>query len=223
MKTSTLIAIIVVIIVVLGVAVYLATRIGGTSNGTSQLSSSSISSSLPSGAYALPYNPSNKTVFIYLVVSSSSSNLFNFNGTSDGSLKIYVPAGWNVMVILKNTESLPHNANIVQNNTPIPNSINISSDGKIILYVGDGPSNYYNSGVSSGNEASGMLENIPAGYYWIACGIQGHAKNGMWVDLIVSSTISTPYAVITNSITLPSSSTTTSTSSSSSPPGYMWG
>ncbi len=127
------------------------------------------------------------------------------------------------MVILKNTESLPHNANIVQNNTPIPNSINISSDGKIILYVGDGPSNYYSSGVSSGNEASGMLENIPAGYYWIACGLPGHAKNGMWVDLIVSSTISTPYAIISNSITLPSSSTTTSTSSSSSAPGYMWG
>jgi len=177
-----------------------------TSTSTSSTSTTS-TASLPPGAYKLPYNPNNKTVFIYLVVSAVGYQ-FNYNGTSYGQLKIYVPAGWNVMVILTNEQSIPHNANIVLNNTPTPNNANIAQDGKILLYVGDSPSNYMNNGVPPQGTAVGILDNISAGYYWIACGIYGHAESGMWVDLIASNSVTVPYAIISSS-----SSTSSSTSS----------
>jgi len=62
-----------------------------TSTSTSSTSTTS-TASLPPVAYKLPYNPNNKTVFIYLVVSAVGYQ-FNYNGTSYGQLKIYVPAG----------------------------------------------------------------------------------------------------------------------------------
>ena len=56
-----------------------------TSSSTTSVSSTtstttSMTSSLPAGATMLPYNPSNKTVFLYLD-SSSSGNPLNYNGT----------------------------------------------------------------------------------------------------------------------------------------------
>jgi sulfocyanin len=162
-----------------------------TSNTTS-------TAALPPGAKELQYNPNNKTVFIYLVVSVTGPQ-FNYNGTSYGQMKIYVPAGWNVMLILTNYQPIPHNANIVMNNTPMPNNADISKDGKILLYVGDSPSNFMYNGLQQQQTASGILDNISAGYYWIACGITGHAESGMWVDLIVSNSVSIPYYIISSS------------------------
>jgi sulfocyanin len=226
MNTTIIIAAVVIIIVVIGLASYFlffhhTTSPSITSVTTSYMTSSSTTTttssttststtstaSLPPGAYKLPYNPNNKTVFIYLVVSVVGYQ-FNYNGTSYGQLKIYVPAGWNVMVILTNEQSIPHNANIVLNNTPTPNNANIAQDGKILLYVGDSPSNYMNNGVPPQGTAVGILDNISAGYYWIACGISGHAEGGMWVDLIASNSVTVPYAIISSS-----SSTSSSTSS----------
>ncbi|AKA74994.1 sulfocyanin [Saccharolobus solfataricus] len=189
-----------------------------TSSSTSSTTSSSTTTTtqtatqtvtLPPGANVLPYNPNNKTVFIYLTVTVTGPS-FNYNGTAYGQMKLYVPAGWNVMIILTNDQSIPHNANIVLNETPIPNNSNISADGKILLYVGDSPSNFMSNGVQPGQTVIGMLDNISAGYYWIACGIYGHAESGMWADLIVSSSVSVPYSII--------SSSTSSTSST-----HSWG
>lgn len=179
-----------------------------TTTSSSTTSSTTITTTqsvtLPPGANMLPYNPNNKTVFIYLAVTATGP-AFNYNGTSNGQMKIYVPVGWNVMIILTNEQSITHNANIVLNDTQIPNNPNISADGKILLYVGDSPSNFVNNGILSGQTAVGILDNISAGYYWIACGITGHAENGMWADLIVSNSVSVPYFIISSS----SSSTST--------------
>ncbi len=212
MKTTTLIAIVVIVVVIVAaVGAYLALSHKSSSTITMMTTTSSVK--LPPGATELPYNPNNKTVFIYLVVSVTGPQ-FNYNGTSYGQMKIYVPAGWNVMVILTNDQPIPHNANIVLNDTPTPNSPNITQDGKILLYVGDNPSDYNSNGVPSQGTASGILTNIQPGYYWIACGIYSHAESGMWVDLIVSNSVSVPYSIITSS---PSTTTTTSTSS---PPSW---
>ncbi|MCH4815214.1 MAG: sulfocyanin-like copper-binding protein [Saccharolobus sp.] len=186
-----------------------------TTTSSSTTSSTTITTTqsvtLPPGANMLPYNPNNKTVFIYLTVTATGPT-FNYNGTAYGQMKIYVPAGWSVMIILTNEQSIPHNANIILNNTQIPNNLNISKDGKILLYVGDSPSDFTSNGVQPGQTAIGILDNISAGYYWIACGITGHAENGMWADLIVSNSLSVPYFIISSS----SSTTSTTTSSSAS-------
>ncbi|WP_338603322.1 sulfocyanin [Sulfolobus tengchongensis] len=239
MNTSVIIAIVVIVIVIVGVVGYLIAshHLGPTSTTTSQLTSMTTSSSttstsmsssttsststsstttstvaLPAGATQLPYNPNNKTVFIYLVVTATGPS-FNYNGTAYGQMKIYIPAGWNVMIILTNDQPIPHNANIVLNDTPTPNNANISKDGKILLYVGDNPSDFTINGVPSGQTAIGILDNISAGYYWIACGIYSHAESGMWIDLIVSNSVSVPYSII-------SSSSSTTTTTTSAPPGW---
>ncbi|WP_390529655.1 sulfocyanin [Sulfurisphaera ohwakuensis] len=160
---------------------------------TSTTSTTTTTSSLPPGAIALPYDASNHTVFLYLAA-LSTGNTFNFNGTSFGKLHVYIPAGWTVIVYFTNEQSgLPHNLLIVQNDTATPNSSDVGNDGKILLYVGTTPSSYTANGLISGQSASGSITLQP-GYYWFCCGIAGHAVAGMWGVIIVSSSITVPYA-----------------------------
>ena len=164
-----------------------------TSSTSTSTTSITTTTSLPPGAIELPYNPSNHTVFLYIAVLNTGPT-FNFNGTSNGELHIYIPANWTVIVYYTNEESaLPHNFLIVQNDTPVPNSYNVADDGKILLYVGTSPSTYQYSGLSSGQSASGLIT-LPAGYYWFCCGIAGHAESGMWGVIISSSAVAVPYA-----------------------------
>ncbi|BCS92613.1 hypothetical protein L3N51_02386 [Metallosphaera sp. J1] len=155
-------------------------------------STSTTSTSLPPGATPLPYNSANKTVFLY-IVASSSGQPFNFNGTSNGQLHIYIPAGWTVVVHFTNQEGLEHNFLIIQNTTATPGD-DVGQDGTIILAAGTTTSNYMNVGISSGQTATASAM-IPAGIYWFACGISGHAAAGMWGVLISSSSVTTPYAI----------------------------
>ncbi|WP_232616487.1 sulfocyanin [Sulfurisphaera tokodaii] len=164
-----------------------------TSTTTTSTTSTTTTSSLPPGAIALPYDASNHTVFLYLAA-LSTGNVFNFNGTSFGKMHVYIPAGWTVIVYFTNEESgLPHNLLIVQNDTATPNSSDVGNDGKILLYVGTTPSSYTANGLISGQSASGSITLQP-GYYWFCCGIAGHAVAGMWGVIIVSSSITVPYA-----------------------------
>ncbi|MCG3110090.1 hypothetical protein L3N51_02387 [Metallosphaera sp. J1] len=159
---------------------------------TSTNTTSTSTTSLPPGATPLPYNSANKTVFLY-IVASSSGQPFNFNGTSNGQLHIYIPAGWTVVVHFTNQEGLEHNFLIIQNTTATPGD-DVGQDGTIILAAGTTTSNYMNVGISSGQTATASAM-IPAGIYWFACGISGHAAAGMWGVLISSSSVTTPYAI----------------------------
>ncbi|BFH72793.1 sulfocyanin [Sulfurisphaera javensis] len=161
---------------------------------TTTTTTTTTSVSLPPGAIKLPYNPSNHTVFLY-IASLSTGSPFNFNGTSNGQLHIYIPAGWTVIVYYTNEESgLAHNFLIVQNDTATPNNANVAQDGKILLYVGTSSSSYESTGLISGQSASGTITLSP-GYYWFCCGIAGHALAGMWGVIIVSSSVTVPYAI----------------------------
>jgi len=132
-------------------------------------------------------------VFLYMV-SVTTGTPYNFNGTSNGQLHIYIPANWTVIVYYTNQQSgLPHNFLIVQNNTATPNNADVAKDGKILLYVGATSSTYLFHGPIGGQSASGSIE-LPAGIYWLACGIAGHAIAGMWGVVISSSSVTTPYA-----------------------------
>ncbi|BCS92378.1 sulfocyanin [Metallosphaera javensis (ex Sakai et al. 2022)] len=142
----------------------------------------------------LPVISSNKTVVISLVALSSAST-FNLNGTSFGQMTIYVPAGYNLEIKFTNQESLQHNLILVMNNTATPNAADLASDGKILLYVGTTSSAYTLQGLSSGQTAVGVYGPIAPGTYWLACGISGHAESGMWVNLVASQNVTTPYAV----------------------------
>jgi sulfocyanin len=161
---------------------------------TSPSSSSTTATTGPS-QIPLKYDTSTKTVYIVLVTTTTGPT-FNFNNTNFGHMIIYVPAGSNLNLTFINQQSIPHNLVLVQNTTAVPDSPDISRDGKILLEVGTSMSNYQYSGPSGGQSASGVYDSIPAGVYWLACGIAGHAQSGMWVDLVASQNVSSPYVVV---------------------------
>lgn len=189
--TFTVMIVIIVAIVIIGVAVYTYEQFLAYSSRSFAVA---VTSTTPK--HILRYNANNKTVFITLATLSSGPT-FNFNGTSFGQMIIYVPAGWNLYITYINQESgIPHNLNLVANDTPTPNNANIADDGKILLTIGASSSTYEYDGISNGKSASGIYTDIPPGIYWLCCGILGHAESGMWVVLVASNNVTVPYVVI---------------------------
>lgn len=169
--------------------------VSSTTSTSTTSTTTTTTSSLPAGAMMLPYNPSNKTVFLYLD-SSSSGNPLNYNGTGNDAIHVYIPAGWTLIVIYTNYASLNHDVVILQNTTATPNSSDIGNDGKILAVAGGTPTNY-EAGISTGSTASTSVT-LPAGIYWFACGVPGHALAGMWGTIIASTSVTTPYVIITS-------------------------
>ncbi|MCH4815624.1 MAG: sulfocyanin [Saccharolobus sp.] len=181
---------ILVAIIAVGVSVYAyyEYQILSAPTPTATSTSTSTSSQIP-----LKYDSTNKTVFLTIAVLTSGPT-FNFNGTSNGQLKIYIPAGWSVYVNYINEQSLPHNLALLQNTTATPNNADVEQFGKILYIVGATISNYETAGISSGQKVSGLWGPLNAGMYMLVCGILGHAESGMWAVVIVSSNVTTPYA-----------------------------
>jgi sulfocyanin len=214
-NTTVVVAVVIAIILVAVAAYYIATRPSTTTTTTTlppttegvttqtmtsstppTTTTTTTTSALPSGAIPLTYDASNHTVFLTVVAENSGSQL-NFNGTNFGHLQIYIPANWTLIITFINQESIPHNVVIVQNDTAAPNAEDVGSDGKILAFIGTTSSSYTNHGISSGQSASGSVT-LPAGYYWLCCGILTHAESGMWAVIISSTSVTTPYAIITS-------------------------
>ncbi|MEM3204009.1 MAG: sulfocyanin [Saccharolobus sp.] len=181
---------ILVVIIAVGVSVYAYYQYQLLSAPTTSVTTTSSTNNIQ-----LKYDSSNKTVFLTIVVLTSGP-AFNFNGTSNGQLVIYIPAGWSIYVTFINQQSLPHNLILLQNTTATPNNADVSQFGKILYIVGATTSNYQSTGISSGASDSGLWGPINAGVYMLVCGILGHAESGMWAVLVASSNVSTPYATI---------------------------
>lgn len=139
---------------------------------------------IPVGATPLPYTGS----VVFALVSSG----FNFNGSSRGSAIIYIPAGWGVEIMYMNNHTIPHSIALVRNNTAVPQSSDIGSDGVVI--ASQPPS--YRTGIPPGQIANLTVASVSEGIYWIACGVPGHAAGGMWIILVSSRNVSAPYIVI---------------------------
>jgi sulfocyanin len=205
-STYIIVAIIIIIVVVAAVGGYIALTAGKHSSTTitpnttttkppttSNTTTTNTTSTLP--GRPLPFSKSTDTVQIVLVA-QSIQNPFNLNGTSDGSMIIYVPVGSNLNITFINQQSLPHNLNLVLNNTVSPNNADIGQNGKILFQLGANMSNYQYNGLMSGQSANGVYSSIQQGYYWLCCGIDTHAESGMWVVVVASLSVSTPYVVV---------------------------
>lgn len=190
-STAPIIVGIIVAIVAIGTAVYAYLEYHALITPTTSVTTTTSSTS----TIKLNYNPSNKTVFLTIAVLTTGPS-FNFNGTSNGQLIIYVPADWNVYVNFVNYQAIPHNLIILENTTPTPSSADVAQFGKILFALGATSSNYLTAGISSGASVGGLYGPIPPGIYMIVCGIEGHTESGMWAVLVSSSNVTTPYAVI---------------------------
>ena len=105
---------------------------------------------------------------------------------------IYVPANWSLTLVFLNREGFPHSAVIMEATGPSPTIIEPSA--RILAQI---PHDAINGGFMLQNESGSVTVNhMTPGTYWIACAFNypvPHAEEGMWVTLVVSTQLSTPY------------------------------
>lgn len=143
----------------------------------------------------LPYDLSNRTVFLTLVAVADIMLPYNFNDTRFGHMVIYVPANWSIRLVFQNREGFPHSAVLMHANAPSP--IIIEPTSNIIAQI---PHDAINGGfLLNGESGSVTVNDLTPGKYWVVCAFNypvPHAEEGMWVVLFVTSQVSTPYFVI---------------------------
>ena len=150
----------------------------------------------PIERFTIPYDASNKTVFLSLVAETQSSIPYNFNNTQYGHMVVYVPANWTINLVFTNQEGITHNAVVIKPDVPIP-TYALANDGIIIAQI---PANAIDGKfLVSGQSGSVLVTNLLPGTYWIACAMAfptPHAESGMWIILQVSTSITTPYFTV---------------------------
>ncbi|SMD31038.1 sulfocyanin [Picrophilus oshimae DSM 9789] len=155
------------------------------------------------GYIAYNKNSSVPTAYIHLCnwgVGNGHSNAypFNFNGTSYGAMTIYLPAHINVKLTLTDYEVKPHTLKI---ELPYPSqwargpiwahtSVHVQ---KVINSTGVVLPIWYGN---TAHSRSIWWNNTEPGKYWLVCGLTTHAEAGMYIYVIVSSSITKPYYTI---------------------------
>jgi sulfocyanin len=131
----------------------------------------------------MSYDPASKTVTLTLI-SAYNSQLggFNFNGGSNGDQTITVPLGWQVNTNVTNKDAIPHSALIIAGTKPLPGA----PDQPIIGGA------YTNQLAPQNGHDTMNFKAAPAGKYWIACGIPGHAASGMYITLVIDPNAKVP-------------------------------
>jgi len=131
----------------------------------------------------LSYDAGSKTVTLTLI-SAFNSKLggFNFNGGSNGDQTVTIPLGWQVNTAVTNKDAIPHSAIIIPGTKPLPGA----PDQPVIGGA------YTNQLAPQNGHDTMNFKAAPAGTYFIACGIPGHAASGMYITLVISATATAP-------------------------------
>ncbi len=134
----------------------------------------------------LSYDPAAKTIALKLFAAHGSVNGgMNFNGNSNGSATITVPAGWTVSWMFKNEDAIPHSAIILPNKQPFPAQPQDPAIAR--AYTND-----VTAGLATGKTDQTTFKAQTPGDYLIACGVPGHAPSGMWIRFNVSADAKVP-------------------------------
>ena len=144
---------------------------------------------------SLPYDPTNRTVFVTLVAVPDPMLPYNFNDTRFGHLVIYVPVNSSITLTFQNREGFPHSAVLMTAGETSPTIIEPSAN--IIAQIP--PDAVDGSFLLNGESGSVTVHGLTPGKYWIVCAFGypvPHAEEGMWVTLYVTTQAPTPYAVI---------------------------
>jgi sulfocyanin len=131
----------------------------------------------------MSYDATSKTVTLR-VISAYNSTLggFNFNGGSRGSHVITIPLGWQVNTSVTNNDAIPHSAIVIPGTLPLPGAPDQAAIGGA-----------YTQQLAPQNGHDTMnFKAAPAGKYWIACGIPGHAASGMYITLVIDPNAKAP-------------------------------
>ncbi|MDQ2767777.1 MAG: hypothetical protein M3Y30_11545, partial [Gemmatimonadota bacterium] len=134
----------------------------------------------------LSYDPAAKTIALKLLAAHGSVNGgMNFNGNSNGTATITVPAGWTVSWMFKNEDAIPHSAIILPDKRPFPAQPQVPAIAR--AYTVD-----VTAGLATGKSDQTTFKATTPGDYVIACGVPGHAPSGMWIHFNVSADAKVP-------------------------------
>jgi len=144
-------------------------------------------SAKPAGHSGVSYDEATKTVTFALIAGAPGGNggPFNFNGYTNGTATLTVPAGSKVVMNFVNQDGTPHSAVVVPGDGPLPN-------------IGGDPAipGAYTRDVTQGLAQFGkdvLQFTAPAsGSYRIICGVHGHALSGMWIWLKIDPAAKAP-------------------------------
>lgn len=101
------------------------------------------------------------------------------NGEHDGSLQVVVPRGWTVQWRWKNLdESAPHSLVVMVEREKLPMEGGRPSFSNAM-------SRSVTTGLPPGGTDNTTFVAEDAGWYWVLCGVPGHAIGGEWIGLKV--------------------------------------
>lgn len=168
MKTSIIGVIVVVVVAAVVAGVFL---LGG--------------SPIPQGPPGTELPHSGNEVFVTLVADELSTGKYAFNGTADGEMVIVIPEGMDLTINLVNEGNLVHDAHVYTSFLTVPLPVTLRVDDTV-------------GGVSSTNPGetrtgTARTSDLAAGEYTLPCIQTGHATNGMWAILEISTTTDVPY------------------------------
>jgi FtsP/CotA-like multicopper oxidase with cupredoxin domain len=105
----------------------------------------------------------------------------NFNGATNGTLKLVVPVGWHVTLNFRNDDpNMPHSAVVIAAATPIPAVAGHPVFAGATTHRAD-------QGLPTGARETVRFDAARAGSYMIFCAVPGHGMAGMWMRLEVSA------------------------------------
>ena len=103
----------------------------------------------------------------------------HLNGEHDGSLQVAVPRGWTVQWRWKNDdESTPHSLVVMVEREKLP------MEGGRPSFT-NAMSRSVTAGLPPGGTDNTTFVAEDAGWYWVLCGVPGHAIAGEWIGLKV--------------------------------------
>jgi hypothetical protein len=124
-------------------------------------------------------DPAGKSVTLTLEAARpAGARSTELNGEHDGSVQINVPLNWTVHWSWRNGDSVPHSLVVVAEREKLP-----AEGGHPALE--NAMSRAVTTGLLPGKTDETTFVADQAGWYWILCGVPGHALAGEWIGLRV--------------------------------------
>lgn len=98
------------------------------------------------------------------------------SGSRNGEIRVVVPVGWTVRWNWRNSDSIPHSLLVMVQREKIP-----LEGGRPSL--SNAMSRSITEGLAPGQTDQTTFVAEDAGWYWLMCGVPGHALAGEWIEL----------------------------------------
>jgi len=148
--------------------------------------SRSSADSLPSWISA---DPGARVISLELRTTNPGSGGAQLNGFDHGAMQVVVPLGWTVQWNWENADSAqPHSLVVMEEREKLPTEAGRPAFTNAMTRAAS-------TGMRPGQRDVTTFEADQAGWYWLLCGVPGHALKGEWIGLKVDREASGPSVV----------------------------